>query len=200
MLTKNAVLQMGEGEPVWGHFKVGRKVRTLMVEAEHGEDMLVSSLEKIQAKLNYFDGPDHLAFVSQDDRLVLDSKGGMVTLAEHITAFEPDLLVIDPWSEFHRYKDVDNVEQIFLLRSIKSLRPNMALWIIHHDCKTSEFRHAGTSEAMRGSALNQKSDAVVSVKRTNNRVRVIFNKVRYGEATPLDLAYDPDSDTFEAKE
>lgn len=207
MLTKNLVFGVSDGGMVWDnkYWKASRPLKTLLVEQEHGEDMLLDSLAKIQGKENYFHAPDNMHYVSRDMRLSIDTTEGMKALAEHVVAVEPDVLILDPWSEFHTVDDRETGKQLAMIRAVRSLRNGMALVVVHHDCKPGEFRSHGNANGMRGSALRQASDANISVTRTTSArsgrdaVRLAF-ELRYGGdpngGVPYDLNYDKETDTF----
>lgn len=197
ILTRNAMMQVGEGKDLWDEWRIKQPMRSFYVDVEHGEGIFLQSIKKISGAIAKFHAPANVHYVSRDYELRLDEERGFKRLVEYIEAVEPSLLVLDPWSELHGFDDVENVKQLALLRRLHSIADGMSLWIVHHDCKPGEHRHSGTAEAMRGSALWQASDTVVSIQRQDLAVQMNFSKTRHCRTPiPLYFEYDEETDTF----
>lgn len=199
MLGKNAGLQIADGGKIWCKWKTKEGV-VLYLAQEDTEDMLVDSLEKIHGYENFFRAMDNFYYVCKAN-LQLDQKADRDQLLQFIEKVDANVVILDPWSELQPFDDSETNKQLKVLRDIRKLKDNLSLIIVHHDCKPGEHRSGGRSWDMRGAALRQASDAIVSVTRTQNRkgvdqVRLSF-ELRYGKITlPVDLNYDELTDTF----
>ena len=203
-LAKSAGLSCAEGgTKVWSEWMVGPRAKVLYVGQEEDEDELKRSMEMINAKEQFFYATDNFYYVTKDYQMVLETPDGLKHLEDMVQEIDPTILILDPWSELHGLDDAETHKQLGVIRKVRTIKPEMGIIVVHHDCKPGEFRTSGTAAAMRGSALRQVSDSIINVIKSERagetKVRLSF-ECRYAgnvnNGIPFDLRYDELTDTF----
>jgi len=194
LFSTQLALSLASGGPFVGFKPTAPGRRVLTLQAEVGEKRMQQRFAK-QAVAFSEAAHKNVLNACTFSMLKLDRPEGADLLMKLVQEFAPDVVVIDPLSNFHCGDE--NVAQDILrvtsvLDQVRSLGP--AVVLVHHHGKASSER-ANVGHKSRGStALPGWYDTHLSLERADKAVRLRF-ELRHGE-TPEDMILRLDSKTL----
>lgn len=153
------------------YFNIPKPVRVLLLEQEIGGYDLKERLLGMAGQLPDEYGEammDNLFIQSCDHNMRLDSIAGRTYLAEMINEVKPQVVIMDPFIEFHDADENSTREMSHMLHNLDWLRERLhfATVIVHHTAKLNDFNSLRSGpDLLRGSSVLQgKADSFLMVQ------------------------------------
>jgi RecA-family ATPase len=161
-------------------FCVPKPKRVLLFEQEVGsygmKNRMMPMVNAITDPVHKDAMLDNLVIRSRDTELLLDSDAGMKRIGGIIEQVKPEVVIFDPFVEFHASEENSTMAMNNVLRNISRLRDYFGTETIfsHHCSKPSEEKRREGADLLRGnSVIFGKGDAYLMLTVGNRSAGVI---------------------------
>ena len=208
-LVQQLAICLSRGEDFLGH-RISDPCRVLLLDLENKPAFTKQRFERMSEsketdKNIHIYCPEVLA----EDSLTLADTKGLSRLRECITELESDVLIIDPWRLFSggdELKAQDAVKALRLLSSLRKVRPNLGIIIVHHlrknqgegRVKLRSDPHIWAEEISGSYALVGHCDAIFGLEREREEQEnelIVFGGIARNTAAPLTVLLEEDEES-----
>ncbi len=180
-------VSIASGTPCLGRFEIPKRGRALVYLAEDAIPDVRERLESLcrhhKVSLASLD-----IFVITANVLRIDQRSDQQRLWATVSAFMPDLLLLDPLVRLHRQDENSSADMSALLGFLRELQRQLhtAVVLVHHARKNGAAGQPG--QALRGSSdLHAFGDSNLYLKRTRQRLVLTIEHRAAASPEPLDL-------------
>ena len=178
MFVQNLSICLASGKDFYD-FKIKQPFRTYYLQAElsyyNNRDTRIKPMLSNNINCN------HNLFIS--DRITFDVLNNYQALADEMTRFETDVLIIDPLVSFHVAEENSNNEMQRVMESFRKLTTdcNLSIILIHH---SNKGQNKGGDNIRGASSIFGAIDTLIEIKKEETSHINMNFKQRYG--APLD--------------
>ena len=181
-------VSIASSTPCLGRFETTKRGRALVYMAEDAIPDVRERLESLcrhhNVSLSSLD-----IFVITANVLRIDLRADQQRLWATVSAFRPDLLLLDPLVRLHRQDENSSADMSALLGFLRELQRQLhtAVVLVHHARKNGAVGQPG--QALRGSSdLHAFGDSNLYLRRTRQRLVLTIEHRAAPSPEPLDLA------------
>lgn len=190
-LALEVALAVASGTPCLGHFAVADPGPVLLFAAEDAPQHIRARLSGL-AQARGVDFDTLPVFLILTEQLRLDLEPDLARLVDAVDAYQPRLLILDPFVRLHRLDENSAREISALLAQLRSLqrRFSLAVLLVHHTRKTTS---QASGQDLRGSGdLHAWGDSNLYLRRAHDQLRLTVEHRAAATPEPITLALHGD--------